>query len=266
MKPIGLEDIVAGLRALGVAPGDRLMVHTSLSSFGHVIGGADTLIRALLTAVGQGLLVMPYYLPPHYEGVYNPDAPPEPNTGAVPRRLRGWPGAVLSLHPSQPVVAVGAGAEEVTADHYRVSAVGRGSPLDRLARQGGKVLLLGVDQRANTTIHTGEAYAGVPYWGQPRLDRPAGRWCLMPGGKNQWVPLPETPGHSGGFMQIEPWLVQHGLIAFGTVGRARCRLMPGLGLIGAVVEFLGRDPGGLLCDQPECPYCPWARQFLPGGG
>jgi hypothetical protein len=33
-------------------------------------------------------------------------------------------------------------------------------------------------------------------------------------------------------------------------------------VIEAVVEFLRPNPGGLLCDDPECYYCPWARQFL----
>ncbi len=40
-------DIVAGLRSMGVQPGDLILVHSSLSSFGHVEGGAETVINAL---------------------------------------------------------------------------------------------------------------------------------------------------------------------------------------------------------------------------
>ena len=32
------DDIEAGLSRLGVGPGDKVMVHSSLSSFGHVAG------------------------------------------------------------------------------------------------------------------------------------------------------------------------------------------------------------------------------------
>jgi len=125
------------------------------------------------------------------------------------------------------------------------------------------VLLLGTTQWVNTMIHVGEAYAGVPYWGQPHPDRRRGRWVIRPDGRRAWVALPETPGDSAGFHKIEPFLVDGGLITFGLIGQARCRLMHGQSLIDGVVEFLRRDPAGLLCDQPDCTYCPWARQFLP---
>jgi aminoglycoside N3'-acetyltransferase len=75
-----------------------------------------------------------------------------------------------------------------------------------LAQQGGQVLLLGVDQTANTMIHTGEAYAGVGYWGQARPDRTTGRYCVTPDGGREWVALRETPGDSSAFMRLEPAL------------------------------------------------------------
>ncbi|MFO7697714.1 MAG: AAC(3) family N-acetyltransferase [Anaerolineae bacterium] len=263
-RPIGLHELVRGLRELGVVEGDRLIVHASLSSFGSVIGGAHTIIDALLAVLGpSGTLLVPYFPSPFYPGPYDPVAPPPAMTGALSNAAREWPGAVMSFHPSHPVVATGPDARELTRDHHRVSAVGVNSPEDRLAKLGGKVLLLGVTQRKNTTIHTGEAYAAAPYWGQPRPDRPAGRWMILPGAGKTWVSLSETPGDSAGFDKIEPFLIDQGLIAFGQIGRARCRLMDGQPLVDAVVEFLSRYPGGLLCDEPYCGFCVWARQFLP---
>ena len=38
------SDVAAALRTVGVAPGDTAMFHSSLSSMGHVIGGADAVI------------------------------------------------------------------------------------------------------------------------------------------------------------------------------------------------------------------------------
>lgn len=48
IKPwVRKEDIKAGLMRLGLKKGDTVGVHSSLSSFGHVDGGADTVIDAL---------------------------------------------------------------------------------------------------------------------------------------------------------------------------------------------------------------------------
>ena len=43
------KDLIAdGLQSLGLKRGDIVIVHSSLSSFGYVEGGADTVIVALL--------------------------------------------------------------------------------------------------------------------------------------------------------------------------------------------------------------------------
>jgi aminoglycoside 3-N-acetyltransferase len=239
------------------------MTHTSLSSFGIVDGGAGTVVEAILEVIGpEGTLMVPYFLSPYYEEVYDHHHPPPTYCGAVPRLLRTWPGEVFSFHPSHPVVVLGRDAQRLVRDHHRVSAVGKNSPPDRLAKLGGKVLLLGVTQWVNSMIHVGEAYAEVPYWGQQHPDRRSGRWGIMPDGRRIWVPLPETPSDSAGFHKIEPLLIERGAITFAMIGQARCRLIGGQALIDAVVEFLRPDPGGLLCDQPDCYYCPWAKQFL----
>ena len=41
-------DIVAGLRRVGVAAGDVVFAHSSLSAFGWVKGGVDTVVEAML--------------------------------------------------------------------------------------------------------------------------------------------------------------------------------------------------------------------------
>ncbi len=55
-------DLVEGLSHLGVEEGSHLVVHSRLSSFGHVIGGARTVIDGLKKAVTEeGTVVMPTY-------------------------------------------------------------------------------------------------------------------------------------------------------------------------------------------------------------
>lgn len=54
------EDIKQGLLDIGVHSGMILEVHSSLSSFGYVDGGADTVIEALKETVGKdGSIFMP---------------------------------------------------------------------------------------------------------------------------------------------------------------------------------------------------------------
>jgi len=59
---IALDGLVTGLRGLGLRAGDHVVVHSRLSSFGYVEGGADTVIGALEKVLSpQGTLVMPTY-------------------------------------------------------------------------------------------------------------------------------------------------------------------------------------------------------------
>ena len=51
MTVVTRREILRGLRALGLGEGAAVLVHSSLSSFGHVEGGAGTVIDALIDAV-----------------------------------------------------------------------------------------------------------------------------------------------------------------------------------------------------------------------
>ena len=59
-KLILKSDILSALEKVGVRPGQVIMVHTSLGSIGYVCGGAQTMIEALIEAVGKdGTIMMP---------------------------------------------------------------------------------------------------------------------------------------------------------------------------------------------------------------
>src|SRR3569833_1910258 len=55
-----MESLNHDFRALGIREGDTLLVHSSLGSLGWVCGGAEAVVRALLTPLGQeGTLAVP---------------------------------------------------------------------------------------------------------------------------------------------------------------------------------------------------------------
>src|SRR5262249_36849753 len=57
-----LESLTTAFRDLGVNPGDVLLVHSSYKSLGPVEGGPQTVIDALLAALGpDGTLIMPTF-------------------------------------------------------------------------------------------------------------------------------------------------------------------------------------------------------------
>lgn len=144
--------LVADLRRLGVRPGGITMVHTRMSASGWVVGGSETIVRALLRALGpDGTLAAfaawddhPYNLaewPEEHRAAYLAEPPvfdlataeADRGHGRIPERVRTWPGAYRSSHPEASVVAVGARAKRLTDAHPQEDAFGSDSPFARPA-------------------------------------------------------------------------------------------------------------------------------------
>ncbi len=254
MPDLNHADLVAGLRSLGLAPGDRVLVHSSLSALGRVQGGADTVIGALLTAVGpSGLVVVPTFGgPAPFDRRLTPTS-----LGQIPERFWRRPEAVRSLHPTHSVAAIGAGAAELLAGHEQApTAYGPDTPYHRLATTGGKILLLGVDQDRNTTLHTAETLAGAAY-----LQDIEGSY-VNDQGEVVTIPIAAMAGPHRNFLAMDPLLRDRGLLRVGRLGRAVCRLMDGDSLLDTALDALRRDPAALLCDNPACGDCVAQRRAV----
>src|ERR687893_2931965 len=170
------------LRELGLVPGEMVMVHCRMSALGHVVGGAETVVRALLDAVGSGGTLVAYtgwqdeppddlgdldeetrriYIEEH--PAYDPRvALSRRDHGRVPEALRTWPGACHSGHPEAGVTALGPLADMLASEHPYDDAYGAGTPYARLVELGGRVALLGAPLDTVTLVHHAEAVAEVP--------------------------------------------------------------------------------------------------------
>ncbi|GAB3828572.1 aminoglycoside 3-N-acetyltransferase [Kribbella italica] len=175
--PVTRGQIARGVAAAGIGAGDVLMVHVRLSALGWVVGGIDTVVRALRDAVGaEGTLVAfcgwddsPYHVafwPRRWQTAYDelPGFDPAVSSsrrdfGGFPERLRTWPGAIRSPHPEVSFAALGARAGELIADVE--DPWGPDGTLGRLTTLGGKVLLLGAPLKTLTLCHHAEAIAAV---------------------------------------------------------------------------------------------------------
>ena len=140
--------LTADLRKAGVRQGCPLLVHTSLSAMGQVPGGADTVIDALLDAIGpKGTLVIPTlsYL---YTNADSPrfDVRSTPtNLGTIPETFRLRTGVARSMHPTHSCCAKGPQTPAILGEHRKDrSPVGANSPFRKVRDLQGQVAFLGV--------------------------------------------------------------------------------------------------------------------------
>ena len=165
------NDIITKLRELGLKCGDNIIAHSSLSSFGYVEGGADTVIDALTELLtDNGTLVMPsfnhgsvYYGESRTgdTGIFDVKTTPTSN-GVIADTFWRRPGVLRSMNPTHSFAAWGKNAARYTARHHLVDSFGKDSPVGMLWQDGGQCLFLGVGYSANTFHHFVETHTDAP--------------------------------------------------------------------------------------------------------
>ncbi len=247
LRAVTRRKLADDLRRLGIEAGDLVIVHSSLSSLGSVDGGAETVVQALLDVLTpSGTLAAPTFGGPQpFDAKTNPSG-----LGAISEELRKWPGAARSIHPTHSVSAVGARAAELVKDHFASpTAAGRETPYGRIIEWGGKILLLGVDNDRNTTLHTLEEYVEAPYLS----DREAS--YLDENGRERVLKMKLFPGPHRDFIGLGPLLRRSGVEVVAKVGNAVARLIDAKRMRDVVLEAFGEDPALVLCDNPNCEDC-----------
>lgn len=198
--------LAAGLRTLGVAAGQTVMLHASVRAIGWVLGGPRVVLEALLDVLSPGGTLMmlaswegaPYRMerwPAAQQAACLAECPAfDPATSPAAHRemsilaeyLRTWPGAHRSEHPLASFVAVGERARWLTASQPLHYPHGPESPLARLCAAGGKVVVLGATLSHLTLLHHAEHLADVPH---KRLDRYS--MPVLQDGQRVWVAIEE---------------------------------------------------------------------------
>ena len=161
-------DVIRGLRDVGVQAGDTVMFHSSLSSMGTVVGGPDTVIDGFLEAVGpQGTVAVPTlcnWQPGEEHLVFrrwDPRTSPS-YVGTITEAFRKRAQAQRSDHATHSVAAIGARAQELTADHgkygerlgpFGPKAFAVASPWQRFVDWNAAYCFIGVTFRVNTMVH-----------------------------------------------------------------------------------------------------------------
>ncbi|MEG5099217.1 MULTISPECIES: AAC(3) family N-acetyltransferase [unclassified Microcoleus] len=213
MTSVTGADIRAGFERLGLI-GKRVVVHSSLRSFGNVIGGVDTVVTEMINSF-ETILVPAFCWdsnappPPHdrpeqngcdysfYEGWTKPLKPfivesagIEPKMGIISRKFVSLPLSRRSAHAWHSWVAWGSMAEQLVENHSWETT---NLPLERLANLDGQLLLMGVGLSSCTAIHIAEERAGR---------RPFIRWATDRNGEVKRV---RAAGCAKGFDKLIPY-------------------------------------------------------------
>ncbi|MEU6632584.1 AAC(3) family N-acetyltransferase [Streptomyces parvus] len=242
----GRARTTAALTALGVRPGDVLLVHASLRALGPVAGGAREVLGALRRAVGpSGTVVVPAFTPensdtsPHYRErvrglnagavdavraampAYDPALTPAPSMGALAETVRTAPGAGRSAHPQTSFAGLGPGAARLLAGHRPDCHLGEDSPLARLYEADARILLLGTGYATCTAFHLGE-------YRMPGPPRRSYRCVVASRGVRRWWEYEDVALDDGDFADLGAAFEEaaaEGDVRAGRVGAAECRLV-----------------------------------------
>lgn len=146
------QELLAGLRRVGVEPGDVLMVHASFASFAGFRGSVGEAIRTLQAAVTDtGALLMPT-MPFSGSALEFVAQVPVTDLKRMPSHMgllsdmfRRLPDVARSVHPTHAVAGWGRRAPALLGEHaLATTPCGVHSPYHKLLEADGKILLAGV--------------------------------------------------------------------------------------------------------------------------
>lgn len=240
LKP-ALSDLSLGKRLV--------LVHAS-----PVVDG-DSLLAALL-ATTRGFftptftpkaLFPPDYHPAHHQAElktlaepFSPSMPADEAFGEFPEQVRKSKNAKRSAHPVLSFASLGADAiinSQTVDDPY--------APIAALAEEDGVILLVGMDQRVNFSIHYGEQLAGRMQFI---------RWARTASGV---VECPRFPGDPEGFNAISFDLKS--FMRQTEAGGIDIQAIPVKDLLRTVVNKIHENAYALLCGRPDCERCEAVR-------
>lgn len=266
------EKLAASLAELGVIRGDVLLVHSSVSQCGYVNGGAQTIINAVMDAVGQeGAALFPTFTRPYiYLGDtlnrgwnYRPYDPADPSqiwTGMVPRvLLETFPDAKRSRHVTHSWAGLGQKAEVCLSEHGPLDPpTSLNSPLGKALEMNGKVLYLGTGLEPSTFLHLIETVNHASY-----LQSAVCRVKESDGTLRTVLIEEHLPGHRDFYRDVDAEnskffrrAVQEGLkIEESSFGMGKLQLIGLRNFYDVAMKLWKEDPRILLCDNPDCQFC-----------
>jgi aminoglycoside 3-N-acetyltransferase len=262
------RQLAADVRALGVVPGDVVMVHASVRAVGDIAGGPDEIHLALEDALTpDGTLMMYAGCPRYYDEVgrgnlsreeeaevleklpaFDPaTARADQSNGTLVEFFRSYPGSRVNPHVARFVVW-GKHAEYLISRQPWDYAFGHDSALERFVELNGKILLLGSDHDTVTFLHYAEHIVDIPGKRVARFKVP-----VREDGVHVWRDMAEFNTASDGvhanwpdrfFAELTDGFLAQTSNHGGKVGDAECYLMSARGLLDFALPIMVRVAAG----------------------
>ena len=248
------QQLTTDYRALGVVPGDVVMVHASVRAVGDTAGGPDDIHLALKDALtAQGTLFMyagcPRYTDEVGRGgltaaeeseVMEKCLPFDPETARADRSnstlvefLRSYPGTRVNAHVAR-FAAWGKRVDGLFERQPWDYAFGHDSALERFVTLDGRILLLGSDHDTVTFLHYAEHIVDIADKRIARFKVP-----VAERGVTVWRDMAEVDSSTGAHANwpdrffariVDTYLAATGNQG-GRVGNASCHMLSARGLL-----------------------------------
>ena len=162
------EELKKDLLALGIRPGDTVLIHSSYKAMGGIEEGAKGFFDTVMELLGEeGTLVIPTlsfstvtWDNPYFDRNETPSC-----VGYLTEYFRtSVPGVRRSMHATHSCAAWGKHRDYLIDGHeLDRTPVGENSPFHKLPKLGGKILMLGCRADSNTSFHGIEETAEPPF-------------------------------------------------------------------------------------------------------
>lgn len=234
------NELIGEFKRIGITEGMELEVHSSLSSFGYIEGGAEAVIEALIECVGEsGSIFMPALrLSPPME------LTEDDRRMGITVKIKVLPeeaqrtdmGIIADTFRQRPDVITGEGIIRTSGWGVHAHEAAKGG-LDHVIHNGGKALLLGVDIYKLTAMHYVEdilpnEISNIFTPSEEALKKyPPDKWFIEAG---------EPP--------VKPWYTiqdkayEKGLIEDGYIGKCRYMFFDIWEVVSLYKEDLENDP------------------------
>lgn len=257
-QPNTISSLKRDFMALGVKPGDIIIMHSSLSKIGWTVGGSVAVIKAIMEILTlDGTLVMPTFTgdnsdPSKWENppvpkswwetirkempAFNPKITPTNGMGLMVETFRNWPEVLRNDHPISSFAAWGNHANSILDNHDLEADLGEGSPISRLYDLNGLILLLGVTHANNTSLHLAEYRSEFP--GKKYNMTGSG---MMVNNQRKWVEWKELDLNPDDFEQLGAEFESTNDYKLGKVGEADARLISLRSIVDFGIKWLPKN-------------------------
>lgn len=246
---ISLIQLEQDFKKMGICSGDTVMIHASLRAVGVTEGRGEGLVRSLLSVLGHHGTVLAYvdFEPTETLPYFDPQRSPACSEfGVLAEMIRKWPGAVRSQNPGASMAAIGHKADWICHNHPIHYGYGPDSPLAKLVKIHGKVLLLGSDWNNVTLLHYAEHCANLPHkrviyrTDQVRVGERVVDLTIEEFDTSELV-ISTMPDDY--FAQITQAFVKRRQATMGRVGRAHSVLLPAREFVSFAIDKMEREFG-----------------------